>query len=83
MADNADLAPGIPDAANKPASVTTDGLTVIARPIADQILADQYSKAARASRNPKRGLRFTKLIGPQQSPTDPGTDANTSDGSFF
>lgn len=64
MPDPSDLTTAIEQAAADPASVTSDGISVTARSIADLIAADLYlaGKAARSKR--RRGLTFTKLITP-------------------
>jgi hypothetical protein len=82
-----DLVPTIPDSAAAPGSTTFDGLTVTERPIMDQILADRYAKANAAAALPKRGLRFTRLLGPVQCPTsaslsDSSDDGDGADGSY-
>lgn len=47
-----------------PAQVTSDGLTVIQHRLDRLIAADKYQAAKCAARDPRRGLRFTRLVPP-------------------
>lgn len=60
----ADLQQTIQDAATSPASVTQDGGTTVARPIADLIAADQYLAGKTAATKPRRGLRYSRVQKP-------------------
>lgn len=64
MPDPSDLTTAIQQAASDPAAVTSDGISVTARSVADLIAADVYlaGKAARSKR--RRGMTFTKLVTP-------------------
>lgn len=70
----ADLSSQIEQAANDPANVSVDGLSVGAKPIGDLIRADQYLAAKTAAASRRRGIRFSKLINPgalSESGSDP------------
>lgn len=54
----------IETAAETPASMSVDGVTVTQRPIGDLIAADRYLSAKKASRQKSRGIRFTKIVPP-------------------
>ncbi len=56
------------DNAQGPQSVTTDAGTVVQHSLADQIELDAYLNQKAAASKRGRGLRFTKLIGPEQCP---------------
>ena len=62
MSTPTDLAPTIETAAGNPLSVTSDGLSVTAQPIAGMIQADRYAAAKQARSTKGRGLMFSKLI---------------------
>ncbi len=47
-----------------PAEVSGDAGTVRQQPLQDLIALDKYLTGKAAARNPRRGLRFTKLIPP-------------------
>lgn len=68
MAETIDTA-----AATDPLSVTSDGLTVNAHPLPDQIQRDRYGKAATAKTNKYRGLMFNKII-----PAGPMSDSQAT-----
>lgn len=59
-----DLESTIETAAEKPVSMSVDGVTVTQRPIADLIAADRYLSAKKASRHKSRGIRFTQIVPP-------------------
>jgi hypothetical protein len=59
-----DLTAELVQAATDPQSQTADGQTAVAKRAADLILLDQYLAAKSA--NQRRGLRFNRMIGPQQ-----------------
>ena len=54
----------IETSAEKPVSMSVDGVTVTQRPIADLIAADRYLSAKRAARNRSRGIRFSQMVPP-------------------
>ena len=61
-----DITTFIDTAAQTPASATTDGTSVAARPIAEMIAADRYIAANNAMSLKRRGLRFNRLSLPKQ-----------------
>ena len=63
----ADLSTQIEADAATPLKVTTDGVTVEARGISEQIEADAYLASKAATRGKKRGLVMTKLVPPGTS----------------
>lgn len=64
MSVPATIADAIEENAKGPQSVSADGVSVSARPIDEQIKADQYLTGKEAATKAHRGLRFTKLIPP-------------------
>ncbi len=75
----ADLSDQIEQAAADPASVSVDGQSVSARPIPEQIAADQYLAGKAAARKRRRGLSFTQLTTPGAMP-DGGRAADGTGG---
>ena len=65
----------IDTALNDPASMTTDGQSVSAKPIADLIAGINYKAAAAAVAKRRRGVRFSQMI-------NPGANGNCGNGSF-
>lgn len=65
--DMADLSDNIEAAAQAPVKVTTDGITVEARDISEQIEADAYVAGKSATRGRHRGLVISKLSPPGAS----------------
>lgn len=63
-----DLTPSIATNGQSPQSVTSDGLSVTARPIADQILANNYLAAVAAAAAKSRGVRFSRIRLARQVP---------------
>ena len=59
-----DLTTAIQQAAGDPSAVTSDGISVTARPVADLIAADQYLAGKVAAKQRRRGITFTKLVTP-------------------
>jgi hypothetical protein len=59
-----DLGDTIADAAQGPSSVTSDGHSVSARPLAELIEADRYLRNKEAAERAPRGIRITKLLPP-------------------
>lgn len=59
-----DLSDDIAQQAAEPASVSADGQTTTARPLADVIAGQQYLDARAAVRKRRRGVLFTKLVPP-------------------
>jgi hypothetical protein len=64
MAEPIDLTPQIATNAQGPASASVDGQSVSQHSLQDQIDADKYLASKEASKRPRRGLRFTKIIPP-------------------
>ena len=64
MPDPSDLTTSIQQAATDPAAVTSDGISVTARSVAELIAADQYLAAKANAGKRRRGITFTKLITP-------------------
>lgn len=63
----ADLSTNIEADAATPKKVTTDGVTVEARDISEQIEADQYLASKAASKGKRGGFMFRKLSPPGAS----------------
>lgn len=61
MADTNDLTTTIAGAAAGPSSVSIDGNTVVQRPLADLITADQYLKGQAAAKKKNRGVRYARV----------------------
>lgn len=59
-----DLDDTIEDLAAKPAAVSSDGLSVTERPLADIVEADRYLKGGTAGGKNHQGLRITLLKPP-------------------
>lgn len=59
-----DLSGDIAQQAAEPVTVSADGQTTTARPVADVIAAQQYLDARAAVRKRRRGVLFTKLVAP-------------------
>lgn len=55
------IAESIEQCAKEPAKVAVDGMSVESRSIAEQILADQYTKASTAASRNHRGIAFRTL----------------------
>lgn len=60
--DTSPITQGLSD----PATVTVDGQTVTAKPLADLIAGIQFQAAANAVVQKHRGLRFNRIIAPPQ-----------------
>lgn len=50
--------------AEKPVSMSVDGVTVTQRPMSELIAADRYLSAKRASRRRSLGIRFRQVVPP-------------------
>lgn len=59
-----DLTSDIATQALEPSSVSADGQSASARPVADLVTAQQFLDARSAMRKRRRGVTFTKLVPP-------------------
>jgi antitoxin (DNA-binding transcriptional repressor) of toxin-antitoxin stability system len=59
--DSAAMTAAIVATIGSPQSVTTDGVTVSSRPVADLIALDRYLASKAAVQTRRRGLRFNRM----------------------